>query len=91
VAGWELPAWQPQAPCPHCGDLPDAHAGLRVRAEIFSAVCLSCDRTWAPDGVPIEILGEHIRAVRETLDAARVVALAEGGAYPPSQNRGGRS
>ncbi len=91
VAGWERPAWQPSAPCPHCSAVPDLHAGLRVRAEIGSAVCLSCDSTWAPDGVPIEILGEHIRQVREAVDAARRAALAEQGPYRADQNRGGRS
>lgn len=91
VAGWERPAWQPSAPCPHCSAVPDLHAGLRVRAEIGSAVCLSCDSTWAPDGVPIEILGEHIRQIREAVDVVRRAALAEQGPYRADQNRGGRS
>jgi hypothetical protein len=91
VAGWERPAFQPSSPCPHCGNIPDVHAGLRVRAEAAAAVCLSCDSTWAPDGVPIEILGQHIRQVREAVDAARRAALAEQGPYRADQNRGGRS
>lgn len=96
-AGWETPPWRPRARCPHCdaaqaGD-DGQPAGLRVRLDIRSAVCLSCDATWSDaDGeVPIEVLAEHIRQTTDTagLSPEQVAALLDPGKRSPYNNRGG--
>jgi hypothetical protein len=97
-AGWETPPWRPRARCPHCdaaagvgGGRP---AGLRVRLDIRSAVCLSCSTTWSDrhGGVPVEILAEHIRQTcDQPLTAEQVDGLRDLSKRSPTQNRGGRS
>lgn len=96
-AGWETPPWRPRARCPHCdaapGGVGERPAGLRVRLDIRSAVCLSCNATWSDDGgPPVEILAEHIRQTTdEPLTAEQVDALRDPGKTRESQNRGGKA
>jgi hypothetical protein len=97
-AGWETPPWRPRARCPHCdtaagvdGDRP---AGLRVRLDIRSAVCLTCSTTWCDDAgaVPIELLAEHIRqTIDQPLTPDQVDALRDPAKLRESQNRGGKA
>jgi hypothetical protein len=95
-AGWETPPWRPRARCPQCdtaagvdGDQP---AGLRVRLDIRSAVCLTCDATWSDGGVPIEQLAKHIQATTDLpLTAEQTAALVDHGKARAGQNRGGKA
>lgn len=97
-AGWEDPPWRPRARCPHCeaatGVDTDSGqpSGLRVRTDIRSAVCLTCDATWSDDegGVPIEVLAAHIKATADApLSAEQLAALVDPGKAMKHQNRGG--
>jgi hypothetical protein len=97
-AGWEDPPWRPRARCPHCEAATGVDAdsgqpsGLRVRTDIRSAVCLTCDSTWSDDegGVRIEVLAAHIKATAEApLSAEQLAALVDPGKAMKHQNRGG--
>lgn len=65
IAGWDTPAWRPNAPCPvvDCGA-----KALRVRLDKRTAICVACGETWGNDR--IELLGRHIHATTATGDAA---------------------
>jgi hypothetical protein len=92
MAGWDTPPVKPHVRCPHCDELPGDRAGLRIRYEERSAVCLSCDATWSPDGVLIEVLAEHCRANEERpLSEAQLAALVDPAKRSQTANRGGRS
>lgn len=97
-AGWESPPWRPRARCPLCdtaaGGDGDQPAGLRVRFDIRSAVCLTCSVTWSDveGGVPIEVLAAHIRQTSEMpLSAEQVAALVDRSKSSKHQNRGGKA
>lgn len=62
LAGWRLPPWRPNAPCPACDAMPGDTTGLRVRLDRHTACCVSdgCGATWTPDTVGI--LADHVRA-----------------------------
>jgi hypothetical protein len=92
MAGWDTPPVKPHVRCPHCDELPGDRAGLRIRYEARSAVCLSCDATWSPDGVLIEVLAEHCRANEEKpLTDVQLAALVDPAKRSHTANRGGRS
>lgn len=97
-AGWETAPWRPRARCPHCeaavGVEGDQPSGLRVRLDIRSAVCLTCDATWSDGdgGVPIEVLAAHIKATSDVpLSAEQVAALVDRSKSSKHQNRGGKA
>lgn len=56
VAGWDSPAWRPDATCPLCGE----RGGLRVRLSAKAGICTECRETWDPSS--IGLLADHIRA-----------------------------
>jgi hypothetical protein len=64
VAGWESPAWTPNAACPLCS----TGGALRVRLAARIGLCTKCHETW--DSSTIELLGRHIReeSFRRSLD-----------------------
>lgn len=64
VAGWDSPAWRPDATCPMC----DQRGTLRVRLSAKAAVCVECRDTWDPS--TISHLADHIRAETFTVRAA---------------------
>jgi 5-methylcytosine-specific restriction endonuclease McrA len=55
VAGWDVPAWRPDATCPLC----EERGTLRVRFLSKVAVCTSCREIWDPS--TISLLADHIR------------------------------
>lgn len=65
VAGWDSPAWKPDATCPACA----ARGSLRIRLSSKVGFCVECRETWDPDTVGL--LGEHVRAEAFTRDRAR--------------------
>lgn len=102
-AGWESPAWRPNAHCPAktwregehvlcdapAGIVDDKPSGLRIRFETRSAVCLSCNATWGAPPLPsIETLGRHVAAEER---AAITLAASMRTPDPGPRNRGGRS
>lgn len=68
LAGWRT-SFRPNAPCPHCDQMPGAvdgkPVGLRVRLDKSTASCMTedCGATW--NQWTIGILAEHVRAYRE--------------------------
>jgi hypothetical protein len=94
-AGWEVTPWRPNARCPSCGALAgvidDIPSGLRVRLDVKSAVCLSCDATWGDPPLPaIDGLAEHIHNAEKSTNSTALIECAripEPGPY----NRGGRA
>jgi hypothetical protein len=59
VAGWERPAWRPDAPCPACETI-----ALRVHLARKTATCVNCGESWTPD--TIGILGDYVAGLRHT-------------------------
>lgn len=55
VAGWDSPAWKPDATCPACG----VRGGLRIRLSAHVGFCVDCRETW--DHETVELLGRHVR------------------------------
>lgn len=89
-AGWESRPARPRARCMHCdapaGVVDDRPSGLRIRYDIRSAVCLTCDATWDFD--TIGVLAAHIAATDSP--AARLLEPTDRAKSSPIQNRGGR-
>lgn len=56
VAGWDSPAWRPDATCPICA----VRGSLRIRLSAKAGLCVDCRETWGPD--TIGLLADHIRA-----------------------------
>jgi hypothetical protein len=77
--GWDTPAWRPHVACPECEATQGKRAGMRVRLDVSSAVCLSCNATW--DHSSIYQLATQVQAIGVRL---RVPAPSVG----LTQNRG---